>query len=107
MLYFLIINNLLSFYCRLSTTDPGLYMEEMEVSGVFSNTQIPAHHHVLLKQKNGSSFLRVVIGAFEAAAGAILVNVGAAGFLFALGMGLACATMVGRSRQATPRRRHG
>ncbi len=43
-------------------------MEEMEVSGVYSNTQIPAHHHVLLKQKSGSSVLRVVIGAFEAAA---------------------------------------
>ena len=43
-------------------------MEEMEVSGVYSNTQIPAHHHVLLKQKKGPSFLRIVIGAFEAAA---------------------------------------
>ena len=43
-------------------------MEEMEVSGVYSNTQIPAHHHVLLKQKQGTSFLRIVIGAFEAAA---------------------------------------
>jgi bifunctional DNase/RNase len=43
-------------------------MEEMEVSGVYSNTQIPAHHHVLLKQKEGLSFLRIVIGAFEAAA---------------------------------------
>ena len=40
----------------------------MEVSGVYSNTQIPAHHHVLLKQKKGPSFLRIVIGAFEAAA---------------------------------------
>lgn len=43
-------------------------MEEMEVSGVYCNTQIPAHHHVLLKQKKGPSFLRIVIGAFEAAA---------------------------------------
>ena len=43
-------------------------MEEMEVSGVYSNTQIPAHHHVLLKQRKGPSFLRIVIGAFEAAA---------------------------------------
>jgi bifunctional DNase/RNase len=43
-------------------------MEEMEVSGVYSNTQIPAYHHVLLKQKEGLSFLRIVIGAFEAAA---------------------------------------
>ena len=43
-------------------------MEEMEVSGIYSNTQIPAHHHVLLKQKKGPSFLRIVIGAFEAAA---------------------------------------
>ena len=43
-------------------------MEEMEVSGVYSNTQIPAHHYVLLKQKQGPSFLRIVIGAFEAAA---------------------------------------
>ena len=35
-------------------------------------------------------------GTREAAAGTILINVASAGFLLALGMGFACATMVGR-----------
>jgi len=36
------------------------------------------------------------LGSREAAAGAILVNLASAGYLLALGFGLACATMVGR-----------
>lgn len=36
------------------------------------------------------------MGTLEAAAGTILLNVASAGFLLSLGMGLACATLVGR-----------
>jgi putative MATE family efflux protein len=37
------------------------------------------------------------LGTREAAAGAILVNIASAGYLLALGFGLACATLVGRN----------
>ncbi len=40
--------------------------------------------------------LHEAFGTREAAAGTILINVASAGFLLALGMGFACATMVGR-----------
>ena len=40
--------------------------------------------------------LHEALGTREAAAGTILINVASAGFLLALGMGFACATMVGR-----------
>jgi MATE family multidrug resistance protein len=37
------------------------------------------------------------LGSREAAAGAVLVNIASAGYLIALGFGLACATLVGRN----------